>query len=251
MFTPLQISQQAGTIRLHLTGYIGEDVTEQQVLQQLEALPDAEQIEVFINSAGGSVPVGNAIAHLLRSHPAPKTAYIVGSCASMATLIALSCQRIVMDGLAEWMVHLPTTTATGRSDQLADAARISEEMERQFVQLYVQRTGMPEANMLALLRAERWLPARRAQELGFVDEVLELQMAAFYPKAPSGSRTTTPASPVKRPSQIIRLAQADEGRSGWQYLYWGRKDPAGLAEMKCHEPQRFEALLARMRVQHT
>ncbi|MBX3102149.1 MAG: Clp protease ClpP [Bacteroidetes bacterium] len=237
MFKPLQITNQAGTLRIRITGYLGEEVTEASVTRQLDALPQAERIEVYINSGGGSVPVGNAIAVALRQHPAPKTAYVVGACASMATLIALSCDRVVMDALAEWMVHLPITTATGRSDQLRDAAQISEELEQQFVQLYTARTGMSAEDMLQLLREEKWLSASRAHELGFVDEVLQLQMAAFYP---------TEERPAPQRLAAL-LPRATDARAGWDYLQWARQDPQGLARLKAQEPERFRALLDRVK----
>lgn len=242
MIKPLQITNNAGTLRIHITGYIGEDVTDAEVLRQLEALPQASAIEVYINSGGGSVPVGNTIAYSLRQHPAPKTAYILGACASMATLIALSCERIVMDAMAEWMVHLPITTASGRSDQLRDAAQISEALEQQFVQLYVARTGMEEAAMLQLLREEKWLSAARALELGFVDEVLGLQVAAFYQLPETKAHT-----PV-RLSQLVQ-AKTTHTREAWNYLDWARQDPEGLAQLKAAEPERFQALLARLKTE--
>lgn len=233
MFKPLQITNQAGTLRIRITGYLGEEVSEADITRQLDALPQADRIEVFINSGGGSVPVGNAIAVALRQHPAHKTAYIVGACASMATLVALCCDRVVMDAMAEWMVHLPITTATGRSDQLRDAAQISEELEQQFVQLFVARTGMAPEAMLQLLQQEKWLSASRARELGFVDEVVQLQLAAFYP--------TEDRTPPPRLASLLRTAT---DRGAWSYLEWARRDPQGLATLKAQEPERFRALLA-------
>lgn len=198
MFKPLLIAASGNVIRVSITGYIGEDVTDTQVLQQMQAYPEATEIEVYINSGGGSVPIGNAIGYALRQHPAKKTAYIIGACASMATMIALSCDTIKMDALAEWMVHLPITTASGRSDQLEDAARISKELEQQFVKLYAAKTGMPEDQMLTLLREERWLSAQRALELGFIDEVMQLQIAAFYTDKEADK---TPNEPIRNGGQ--------------------------------------------------
>jgi ATP-dependent protease ClpP protease subunit len=91
----------------------------QQFSEDLKALGDISHINLHIHSPGGDVFDGIAIYNLLNKHPAKVTVHIDGLAASMASVIAMAGDRIVMPENALMMIHkpwgisgMPTTCAT-------------------------------------------------------------------------------------------------------------------------------------------
>lgn len=216
MLKPLSIERTVAATKIRITGYIGYDVMDKEVTDVLDALKPGTPIEVYINSGGGSVAVGNAIAQAIKSYEGQTTAYIVGVAASMATIVAMACDKIVMHSLAEWMVHLPITTVSGRSEEIGMSVETAKEFEDEFVRIYAARTGMSPDDMRKFLQSEQFISARKAKEMGFVDEVLELDMAAFYPantQTPEiKAKTETPDTMTEKEMQD-RIAELEKANS--------------------------------------
>ena len=211
MIRPLHIVAADNRLALYITGYIGEEVTDLDVIATLQANKTAKELVVYINSGGGDVTTGNSIARAIEMHPAKtKTAHVVGTCASMATIVALSCDKIIMDALGQWMVHYPWSMVLGRSEDFAQTAIVQKDFEQWFLGLYCKRTGQTPEAMDELLKQEKWLTAAQALEMGFVDEVQTLAMAAFTPPATTPKTlTTTPQNqPEMKINKMLGLAEA-------------------------------------------
>ena len=73
--------------------------------EDLAAHPDVSQINIYINSYGGSVFEGTAIYNQLKRHPARKTVYVDGFACSIASVIAMAGDEVVMPRNALMMVH--------------------------------------------------------------------------------------------------------------------------------------------------
>ena len=96
---------------LLIYGPIGEDwwsesVTAKQVVEQL-GVTTATMIRVRINSEGGSVQDGLAIHNALQRHPARIVVTVDGLAASIASLIAMAGDEIVMPVNTLMMIHAP------------------------------------------------------------------------------------------------------------------------------------------------
>ncbi len=87
-------------------GYWG--VTARQFASSMKALGDLDHINLHIHSPGGDVFDGIAIYNLLNSHTASKTVYIDGLAASMASVIAMVGNPIIMPENAMMMIHYPS-----------------------------------------------------------------------------------------------------------------------------------------------
>ena len=64
-----------------------------------------KQINLHIHSPGGDVFDGIAIYNLLKNHPANVTVYIDGLAASMASVIAMAGNEVIMPENAMMMIH--------------------------------------------------------------------------------------------------------------------------------------------------
>ncbi|WP_330594436.1 Clp protease ClpP, partial [Clostridioides difficile] len=64
-------------------------------------------MNIYINSGGGSVFAGMAIYNMLKRHEGFKTVYVDGIAASIASVIALAGDRVVIPQNAYFMIHKP------------------------------------------------------------------------------------------------------------------------------------------------
>lgn len=151
---------------------------------QMAKLRADEPVTIAVNSPGGNVMAGDAIAAAIDRHAGRTTARVDGIAASAASFIAMFCDRVVMAAGAHIMVHCPYASMVGSADDLTAAAEVLRAIEVRYVATYATRTGLSEAEIRRMLVAETWLAAGRAVELGFADEVdRELVTARSVAKA--------------------------------------------------------------------
>ncbi|MFZ2753406.1 MAG: head maturation protease, ClpP-related, partial [Lysobacteraceae bacterium] len=162
---------------LLIYGPIGEDwwsesVTAKQVVEQLGATI-ATTIRVRINSEGGSVQDGLAIHNALQRHPARIVVTIDGLAASIASLIAMAGDEIVMPVNTLMMIHAPWAYAGGNADDLRQAVAMLETYERAMAESYAARSHQSIDAVLALLRDYRdhYYTASDAVAAGYADRV--------------------------------------------------------------------------------
>lgn len=156
-------------------------VTAASFIGELKALGDVTEIDVMINSPGGSVFDGLAIYNALRQHPANVTVKVMGVAASAASFIAMAGDKIVMPENAFMMVHNPMGGVFGNADDMRDWADTLDKIAASLIGIYVARTGKSESEVKDLLDAETWMTAAEAKELGFADEVeAEMKIAAAF-----------------------------------------------------------------------
>lgn len=166
-----------------LQGVIGWDVVATEFAAALDALnpADCDELELEIFSPGGSVWDGNYICAKLRELAIPTTASIYVA-ASMATLIAAACKRTRMAANGRWLIHNPWSSVTGDAAELEKRAAELRATELEAAGVYAAKTGKTRDDMLALMKQERWIRAKEAKAIGFVDEVF----AAWDAKALAG-----------------------------------------------------------------
>jgi len=158
----------------------GEGIVAKQLVRDLAAL-DVAEIDVHINSPGGNIFDGEAIYNALRRHPAQVTTYIDGLAASIASVIALAGDRVVMAVNALIMIHDPFGYAVGNATELRQYAEVLDKIAGTIAAVYVAKSTMDEAEIRAAMLAETWMDAEEAQSFGFIDEITEaLAVAARF-----------------------------------------------------------------------
>jgi ATP-dependent Clp protease protease subunit len=139
----------------------------------------AGQIDLHINSPGGMVFEGITIHNLLKQHPANVTTYIDGLAASIASVIALAGDKVIMAENALFMIHNASGMVVGTSDDMRDFAEKLDKVNGSIATTYTSKTKKDEKEINDLMAAETWMTADEALEMGFVDEVSgEADMAA-------------------------------------------------------------------------
>ena len=151
-----------------------------------------EKLHVLINSPGGSVTEGNAIAAILKGSKKQVTTQGVGLVASIATIILLAGDKVKLEKNAFFMIHNPWAFAVGEAQELESTAKVLKAMQANLLGVYVsaiQKRGKLLNNSVEetrehvkkMMNQETWFTAQQALEAGFIDEVTK--EAQFLNKA--------------------------------------------------------------------
>jgi ATP-dependent Clp protease protease subunit len=129
-------------------------------------------VEMRINSPGGDVFGGRAVASAMREYPGKITACVDGFAASAASLLAVSADECVMAPGSFLMIHKAWTIALGNADDFMATAALLEKIDGSLVETYTAKAGAGH-DWSALLAAETWLSAQESVDMGLADRVSE------------------------------------------------------------------------------
>lgn len=171
--------QTSGAGRITLMSDIGEfGVTAADFRVALASLGSVQRLDIDINSNGGDVTEGFAVYNMLARHPARKIVTILGLAASMASVIAMVGDEVMMPSNAMLMIHNPFGGAIGNASTIKSFGEALDIMQSSIRDVYARRTGLPSAQIAQMMDAETWLSAARSVELGFADRTIDPIRAA-------------------------------------------------------------------------
>ena len=157
--------------------WFDEDVTPKSIRDALSEIGAVKNLDIHINSYGGSCVAGNAIINILdnyrKKNGTSLNVYIEGIAASMGSGIASVGDKVYMASNSLFMVHRPSTIAMGNADDFEKTIQVLEKTEDGLVQNYMRRFKGTEDELRQMLQDETWFTADEAKEWGFVDEVIE------------------------------------------------------------------------------
>lgn len=183
-----QEAGRPGVLQLYIYGYVegdgydwwtGERIDSEtsanHFREELAKYPDAREIEIYINSMGGDVVEGTAIYNQLKRHPAEKTVFVDGFAASIASVIAMAGDEIIMPANTLMMVHNMTWGVYGNPAELRKAADDLDVINGTGREAYLLKAGdkLTREKLTAMMDAETWIPARECVELGLADRLAE------------------------------------------------------------------------------
>lgn len=173
-----EVRNEAQSATVYLYGTIGEGWTEEEsnrardfakTLDELSPKP----LEIHIDSAGGDVYEGFAIASAIMRYAGPTTAYIDGLAASAASYVALVADEVVMNDFAMLMIHDAWTFTVGNASELMDTAARLDALDGTIAGIIAARTGMDVEDVRAAMDAETWYGAADALDAGMADSIIE------------------------------------------------------------------------------
>lgn len=217
-------------------------ISAKQVVDDLKALGEVTAISVRINSEGGQVFEGLAIHNALTRHAAEVTVHVDGMALSIASLVAMAGDAIVMGDGAMMMVHDPMGVVFGDAEEMRSYAEVLDKLGDSIVNIYAERTGQPYERIVELLDDETWMTAAEAVELGFADRIdKRLSIAACA--APRGlvvpprfesrfSADNKSTSPSRRPEATPAMSDPANTNTNSN-----QNQPAGYAELKAAFPK--------------
>ena len=150
-------------------------------INEIKQIPNDTSVLLRINSPGGSVIDGLAIYDAISRMPQKVTARIEGIAASMASVIALAADEVIMSENSLYMIHNVWGGEVGDSDDLRKAADLMDKMGERLINIYVSKTGQTEEQIRSWMDEETWFNSLEAQEAGFINLVEEpIKMAAMF-----------------------------------------------------------------------
>ena len=180
---PFAAVKKGSTFELYIYDAIGKDpwsdtgVDPADVVAAVAAAKGSDELAIHINSPGGFVFDGIAIFNAIRSFAGKKTVYVDGLAASIASVIAMAGDRVVMNEGSMFMIHDPMggVFAFGTADQIEDESRKTvaslRKVREVLIDVYTNATGRSMSEVSAWMTAETWMTADEARERGFADEV--------------------------------------------------------------------------------
>lgn len=144
----------------------------------VDSLKEGEKATIEINSVGGLVTEGVAMANAIKNSKAEITAHVTGLAASMASVVACACQKLVFDEASFFMIHNPWGFAIGNADELRHEASVLDTMKKACLSFYRGKFSGTEEDLAKLMDAETWYTGKECQENGFACEVTPSDMKA-------------------------------------------------------------------------
>jgi ATP-dependent protease ClpP protease subunit len=135
-----------------------DDVTPSQIESFLRNCADEDEIEIEMNSPGGSVLAGIAIANLFKNAKQKVTCTIYGMAASMGSVIACAADEVKAFKSAFMMIHNPWTMAIGDSNEMRKVADTLDTFRDAIIGFYLSKfDGKTREDLIALMDAETWI----------------------------------------------------------------------------------------------
>ena len=152
--------------------WFGIEATSPNMVSKALEKANGEDIEVEINSGGGSVFAGSEIYTAIKSYKGNVVVKIVGLAASAASVIAMAGKRVIMSPTAQMMVHNVTSYSEGDYREMEHTADVLKNANDTIANAYRLKTGKTQEELLSLMDEETWMTSNKAKELGFIDEIM-------------------------------------------------------------------------------
>ncbi|WP_412761060.1 head maturation protease, ClpP-related [Peribacillus frigoritolerans] len=150
----------------------------------LDEVKDKPNLNIYINSGGGSVFGGIAIYNMLKRHKAHKTVHVDGLAASIASVIAMAGDKLIIPSNAFLMIHSPWVGAQGNAKDLRKMADDLDVMEQGILNIYQEnlKDGVDIETIKAMVHAETWMDGNEASQYFNIEVAEENKMAASTSK---------------------------------------------------------------------
>lgn len=141
--------------------------------KKVDEIPDGMEIELHINSNGGSVKEGVAIYNILKQKGNHLTGIVDGVAHSIAFLILQACDERKMCLGTTALIHNMWMYCEGNAKQLRKYADDLDDMMEANRQVFMERAMISEDQLKELMENETYLTPSKALEYGLIDEILE------------------------------------------------------------------------------
>jgi ATP-dependent Clp protease, protease subunit len=167
------VNKKDSTAEMHLYGDIvssewdkweNTDVAPEDVRNFLSSLEGVKNINVYINSGGGSVFAGMNIYNMLKRHEATVTVHVDGMAASIASIIAMAADKLIVPSNSFLMIHKPMIGVFGNAFDFEKAINDLNAIESGLMNVYAENLaeGAKLEDIQAMVDAETWLNGNEA-----------------------------------------------------------------------------------------
>ena len=149
------------------TTWWGRTIGPETVTDFLAEAQPGERVKIEINSPGGLIVPGLAMANSIKNSKAHVVAHVTGLAASMASVIMCACDEIQLEEGAFVMMHNPWSWAEGDADDLRHEAGVLDTMKAAIMAFYRGKFGeKTEEEISGIMDAETWMTGTDALRAG-------------------------------------------------------------------------------------
>ncbi len=130
-------------------------------------------LNIYINSNGGEVFEGFAIYNVIKRYAGAKTVYIDGLAASIASVIAMAGDKVVMGKASMLMIHNASGGCYGNAEEMKKVVEALEQINSVIKDIYIAKTGLSIEKLTELMDNETFMTPDECLEYGFCDEITE------------------------------------------------------------------------------
>ena len=140
----------------------------------LDAQDSTRDIQLYVNSPGGSVTSGLAIIDTMNFIKSDVSTIVMGMAASMGAMIQMSGTKGKRFALpnAEIMIHQPLGGAQGQATEIEIAARHILKTRERLNKILAERTGQPIEVIEKDTDRDNFMTAQEAKDYGLIDEIM-------------------------------------------------------------------------------
>lgn len=169
-----EFTNSAEVATLKIYDYVGkyEEVNTENIQNQLDEC-NGKPLEIYINSYGGEVFEGFAIYNMLRRYTGYKKVYIDGIAASIASVIAMAGNEVVMNKASMLMIHNASGCAFGTFKEMEQVAEALKKINEVIRDVYKEKTNLDDETLTTLMDNESYLTAQECVDYGFANNIID------------------------------------------------------------------------------
>ena len=160
-----------------ISGEVNDDMANAVVAQLLflQSQDPKKQINVYVNSPGGSVTAGLAIYDTMQFVSCPIATYCIGQAASMGAVLLTAGTKGLRHALphARIMIHQPWGGAEGKASDIEITAREILRLKDILNGILAQHSGKKKAEVVKDTDRDHFMSAEEACEWGLIDKVVQ------------------------------------------------------------------------------
>jgi ATP-dependent Clp protease protease subunit len=141
----------------------------------LASADSSKDIQIYINSPGGSVYAGLGIYDTMQFIKPDVATICTGMAASMAAVLLCAGQKGKRSGLkhSRVMIHQPMSGAQGQASDIEIAAKEVLKIKDELYHIISQHSGQSFEKVYEDSDRDYWMKAQEAKDYGMIDEILE------------------------------------------------------------------------------
>lgn len=141
----------------------------------LESVDSKKDIQIYINSPGGSVYAGLGIYDTMQYIGADVATVCTGMAASMAAVLLCAGTPKKRSALphSRVMIHQPMGGAQGPASDIEIEAREIQKIKKELYEIIAKHSNQPFEKVWKDADRDHWLIAEEAREYGMIDEILQ------------------------------------------------------------------------------
>lgn len=184
-----------------------------------------DDVELYVNSPGGSVPAGSEVYTILKEYAGNVLAKVTGLAASAASFFLMAANEVRMSPTAQIMIHNASTWTEGDKNAHSSNTEMLRGTDVAITNAYRLKTGRSTEELLALMNKTTWMNAQQAVEMGFADGILFDDENSLMAVSNSMQTGEIPPDVEAKLRDIVIAAMLKGGTDNKNQTSFGNKSP--------------------------